>query len=306
MTRIKVTSTTWDQDRAFLKDIRKQVFIQEQGVDERLEWDKEDATCEHFVAFVDGEAAGCARLVGNKKIGRMAVLKAYRGKGVGKEILDHIKRHASQKRYTRLELSAQCHAYEFYRRSGFNACSSPYDDANIPHIDMEHRVFSPEDQEDRQFDMNTDQAIYHSKNIFESQGYFDILIGQCNKSIILCIKDIRHPLLSNENLLSRIKFLARTNRYFKVLILVNNYHPSFNDSALFKLAQRLPSFIEIKTTTDAIPYQWVFDSSSWVNLTDNDCRFCFSDRSNIKNYMERFNQWWSHSKSILDTKRLSI
>jgi len=306
MTRIKVTSTTWDKDRVSLKEIRNQVFIQEQGVDERLEWDKEDAKCEHFVAYIDNEAVGCARLVDNKKIGRMAVLKAYRGKGVGKEMLDHIKRHASQRRYTRLELSAQCHAYEFYRSSGFSACSSPYEDAGIAHIDMELRVFSQDENTTGQFNIHSDDKIYHGETPLEASGYFDILLSQCRRSMIFCLTDARHPLCNHGNLLSKIKRLAKINKHFKVYILIASYHPSFNDTPLFKLAERLPSFIEIKTTNDAISQHLTFDGSAWMDLYNNESRFCYSDKAKVKHFMERFNKWWAHGKHILDTKRLSI
>ena len=306
MTRIKVRSTTWDQDRVSLKEIRNQVFIHEQGVSERLEWDKEDTSCEHFVAYMDNEAVGCARLVGNKKIGRMAVLKAYRGKGIGKEILDHIKRHASQKRYTRLELSAQCHAYEFYRSCGFTAHSSPYEDANIPHIDMELRVFSHDEDSKSQYYKNSDSDIYHGKSHLEAEGYLDILLSQSHRSIILCINNMQHPLINHEGLINRIKIASRANKHFKTYILVSNYHPSFNDTALFKLADRLPSFIEIKTSSDNIPTHWVFDSNAWMDFDGSESRFCYSDRAKIKHFMERFNKWWSHGKHIMDTRRLSI
>ena len=306
MTRIKVSSTTWDKDRVSLKEIRNTVFIEEQGVDERLEWDNEDSKCEHFVAYVDDEAVGCARLVSNKKIGRMAVLKPYRGQGVGKEILDHVKRHSSQKRYTRLELSAQCHAYEFYRSSGFSACSAPYEDAGIPHIDMEHRVFSHEDASDEQYSLNSDNNLYHAHSALEASGYFDILLSQCRRTMVFCLTDARHPICNHGNLLSKIKRLAKINRHFKVYILIGSYHPSFNDTPLFKLAERLPTFIEIKTTGDAISHHLTFDGNAWMDMYNNESRFCYSDKAKVKHFMERFNKWWSHGKHIQDTRRLSI
>jgi predicted GNAT family N-acyltransferase len=306
MTRIKVSSATWDKDRVSLKGIRNQVFIIEQGVSERLEWDNEDAKCQHFIAYINNEAVGCARLVDNKKVGRMAVLKAYRGKSIGKEILDHIKRYASQKRYTRLELSAQCHAYMFYRNSGLTACSAPYNDAGIPHIDMELRVFSHNEVTNSQYDMDSDNHIYHAKDNIESQGYIDILLSQCNRSIILCLNDTQHPLINHEHLLSKIKLLARTNKHFKTYILINNHHVNSYGSALFKLADRLPSFIEIKTTANTIPSHCFFDSRAWIDLNGSESRFCYSDRAKVRHFMERFNKWWNHGKHIRDTRRISI
>jgi predicted GNAT family N-acyltransferase len=306
MNHIKVKSAVWDKDRVSLKEIRRQVFVEEQGVDERLEWDNKDADNEHFIAYIDNEAVGCARLVDHKKIGRMSVLRAYRGKGVGNEILDHIKRKAVQNRYTRLELSAQCHAYEFYRRSGFQACSAPYQDAGIPHIDMDLRVFSHEEAGASQFYIGSDQDIHHGTSIPEAQGYLSIMLSQVNRSVILCINDIKHPLCNHKPLLELLKRLARSNKHFKAYILIGNYHPTFNDTPLFKLADRLPSFIEIKTASEAVPCQWVFDGSAWLDFQGNESRFCFFDRSKVKHFMERFNKWWTRGKHISSTKRLSI
>jgi predicted GNAT family N-acyltransferase len=306
MSEIKVKSASWDKDRVSLKEIRRQVFVIEQGVDERLEWDNDDANSEHFIAYINGDAVGCARLVGNKKIGRMAVLKAFRANGVGSKILDHIKRHSSQKRYTRLVLSAQCHAYEFYRSNGFEAFSVPYEDANIPHIDMEHRVFSQDESEDSQYYMKSDQQIHHGDSIIQAEGYLDIALSQVSRSVILCINDIQHPLCSNKNLLNRLKIMARTNKHFKCYILITNYQPKFNDTALFRLADRLPSFIKIKASSEPVTSHWVFDSNTWLDFKGNESRVCYSDRSKIKHFMERFNKWWTYGKQITDTKRLSI
>lgn len=306
MTRIRVVSTTWEKDRVSLREIRDEVFIKEQGVSKDLEWDRLDDKAEHFLAYVDGDAIGCARLIDNKKVGRMAVLPAFRQHGVGQELLDHIKRHASQRRYTRLELDAQCHAYDFYRRSGFTASSKPFEDANIPHIHMECRVFSHEDDHGSQYQIGHDDKIYHGQSLLDAKGYVDICLSQARRSLVMCVKDITHPIYSHDNLLERVKLLARTNRHFKTYVLLGNYHPTYNDSSLFKLADRLPSYVEIKTTQEAIPCQWIIDSTAWFDFEGADSRICYADRGKIKKFMERFNKWWSHAKHIQDARRLSI
>lgn len=305
MNQIKVIGAKWDKDRVALKEIRQQVFIQEQNVPEDLEWDNDDLTCEHFIAFNGSEAIGCARLIGQKKIGRMAVLKPFRSMGVGKMIIDHIKRHASQKRYTRLELSSQCHAYAFYKKCGFEAFSLPYNDADIPHIDMAHNVFS-QSNEPGLFDFDNDSAIHHGKDLLEAQGLLDIMLSQTRRSIILCLKDLSHPLCRHEGLIQKIKQLARHNRGFKVYILINHYVTQNNDHSLFRLQDRLPSFIEIRSTPDTIPCQWLMDSTAWFDFELTDSRACFSDRAKIRHFMERFNKWWHNAQPIIDARRLSI
>lgn len=305
MSQIKVTGAKWDKDRVALKEIRHQVFILEQHVPEELEWDKDDIDCEHFIAYVGDEVAGCARLVNQKKIGRMAVLKPFRGMGIGKQIIDHIKRYASQKRYTRLELSSQCHAYSFYYKSGFSAFSLPYEDAGIPHIDMAHNVFS-QHNDTGLFNFSDDTAIHHGKSLIQAQGYLDILLSQTRRTLILCFKDLSHPLSRHQGLAEKIKQLARHNRHTKIYILIGQYHPQYNEHPLFRLQDRLPSFVEIRSTRDSVPCQWIMDSTAWFDFELNDSRVCFSDRAKIKHFMERFNKWWHNAQAIADARRLSI
>ena len=67
--------------------IRVRVFVKEQGVPHEIELDRDDERATHFLAVQSGKAVGTARVVmrrGSAKIGRMAVLKSYRRKGLGK------------------------------------------------------------------------------------------------------------------------------------------------------------------------------------------------------------------------------
>ncbi len=305
MHAIKVVGTSWRKDRGSLKKIREQVFIIEQGVPQKLEWDDLDDAAKHFIAYSGEEIVGCARLTDHKKIGRMAVLKPYRHQDVGRELIDHIKRFASQKRYTLLQLSAQCHAYEFYRRCDFNAYSTPYEDAKIPHIDMEHRVFSQNTQAS-QYACLTDNNIYNASNLMEIKGYFDIALSQSHKKILLCIEDLSHPISKDHELLSKIKYLARNNRHFKFQILLGSYHSSYNDHALFKLSARLPSFIEIRLNSEVNPHLWLFDDNAWLTADHALGKVCYADRGAVKNHTEKFNRWWHSAKAIQSARQLSI
>ncbi len=304
MTGVRVVNANWEKERVALKQIREQVFVKEQNVHKELEWDGLDGQALHFIAFKDEQAVGCARLLENKKISRMAVLKEYRNQGIGRQIIDHIKRYASQKRYTLLQLSAQCHAFEFYRQSGFNAHSSPYEDADIPHINMECRVFSQDSGLD--YTTNQDTKLYHGIHPIEALGYLDIMLSQCKRTLTLCISDLSHPLCRNPSLLRKIQLLARKNRHFKTHILIGQYQPSYNDHTLFKMMNRLSSFVEIRTCKDSINNHWVIDDTAWFEFDGNESRACYSDRARTKHFMERFNRWWHHAKVIQGARHLSI
>lgn len=305
MSKITVRTTQWRHDRAELAEIRRKVFIDEQGVDESLEWDNKDEDAEHFIAYRDGIAIGCARLIDHKKIGRMAVLESERGNGFGTEILDHIKRHASQKRYTLLELDAQCHAFLFYQNNGFTASSTPFDDAGIPHIKMEHRVFS-EYQNDQSYIFNQDGAMYRGGELLECEGYLDIALSQTRHSIIISVKDLNHPITRHPLLLSHIKRMAKQNRHFKVCLLLNMYHASYNEHPIFRLQDRLPSYIDIRIAGEAIPTKWIFDGCAWFDYETNNCRVVYGDRPRCSQLLERYKRWWHSASAPLDARRLSI
>ena len=133
-----IQPVTWQTHAAPLKKVREEVFIKEQHVPVALEWDGMDEAAQHLLAFSDrGEAIGCARLTGDGSIGRMAVLKPWRGLGVGHALLTKAVSLYQQQGVGRITLSAQVHAIPFYEKSGFKRCSEPYWDADILHVDMQ-------------------------------------------------------------------------------------------------------------------------------------------------------------------------
>lgn len=125
-----------DQAWAYCRHIRTQVFIVEQAVPDALEWDAEDASAQHLLAMMGQAPVGCASVLPNGYIGRMAVLPAWRGRGVGAALLKQAVAMCRVSGQRQARLSAQTHAIDFYARAGFVVISTPYLDANIPHVDM--------------------------------------------------------------------------------------------------------------------------------------------------------------------------
>jgi ElaA protein len=119
--------------------LRREVFIVEQGIDEKEEWDDLDGEAEHLLAY-DGETpVGTARLFlkgDTGKIGRICVLKSRRGTGFGADLVNFAVARFRAQGAAKVFLSAQCYAIPFYERCGFAAEGPEYDDAGIPHRDM--------------------------------------------------------------------------------------------------------------------------------------------------------------------------
>ena len=133
---IHIIQTTWHKDEAHLRAVRTPVFVEEQHVTPEFEWDEIDATAIHLLASLNGEPIGCLRIIDYYKIGRMAVLKQYRGIGLGTSLLlgavEICKKYGSKQ----VALSAQTHAITFYEKAGFKQISGEYCDVDIPHVDM--------------------------------------------------------------------------------------------------------------------------------------------------------------------------
>ena len=132
-----VVAVDWQAAGTALAEIRRRVFIEEQSVPEALEWDGLDENAVHVLASDNANRPiGCARLLPQGKIGRMAVLPEWRGSGVGRTMLETLVALARAQRLSEVRLSAQTHAIPFYEQAGFRVCSEIYDDAGIPHRDM--------------------------------------------------------------------------------------------------------------------------------------------------------------------------
>jgi predicted GNAT family N-acyltransferase len=134
----KVKQVNWFDQRDQLCAVRRVVFIDEQNVPAALEWDGADEHASHVLAIaLDGEAVGTARIKGDGRIGRMAVVKAWRGRGVGSSMLAALLDIAVKQGCTRAHLHAQTHALAFYARYGFTAVGDEFDEAGIPHRAMQ-------------------------------------------------------------------------------------------------------------------------------------------------------------------------
>ncbi|WP_397452473.1 GNAT family N-acetyltransferase [Pseudomonas sp. NA-150] len=136
MNKIHVRVADWQKDNADIRRIREAVFIVEQCVPPELEWDAEDPSAMHFLAFEGDFPIGTARLLPHGEIGRLSVLKDWRGLKVGDALMDAIITQAEAKGLKQQRLSAQVQATRFYERLGFTIVSGEFLEAGIPHVDM--------------------------------------------------------------------------------------------------------------------------------------------------------------------------
>ena len=121
--------------------VRTEVFVQEQKIPLEMEWDEADLTALHAVAYNGlGQALGTARLLETSpkiaKVGRMAVKRVLRGSSIGSDLLRVLTDLARQRSYHEIVLHAQRSAQGFYARAGFVVRGEPFNEVDIPHIEM--------------------------------------------------------------------------------------------------------------------------------------------------------------------------
>lgn len=123
-------------------DIRKQVFIEEQGFTE--EFDDVDAVATHLVLYDDGRPVATCRYFRDGErnernayvVGRLAVLKEFRGKSLGAAVLREAERQIKALNAETVLLSAQVQAKGFYEKQGYAATGTLFYEEDCPHIRM--------------------------------------------------------------------------------------------------------------------------------------------------------------------------
>lgn len=122
------------------REIRKQVFEDEQGF--QNEFDEKDAISTHIVLFDKDKVpvAACRIFHDVEKdsyiLGRLAVVKEYRGKNIGSVVVGEAERYVHKKGGKRIALHAQCRASAFYVKLGYTEFGSIEEDEGCLHIWM--------------------------------------------------------------------------------------------------------------------------------------------------------------------------
>lgn len=142
MQKVKIADNPLKKEHAY--EVRRTVFVEEQGVPLHIELDEYDDSATHFVGYDSDRpiAAGRVREVesGIGKVERVCVLPAYRGQHVGVLMMNGMEEYARSVNLFKLKLNAQSYAIPFYEKLGYTVTSPEFMDAGIPHRAMEKSV----------------------------------------------------------------------------------------------------------------------------------------------------------------------
>jgi predicted GNAT family N-acyltransferase len=132
-----VKPVNWLASQEAIRALRTRVFVEEQRIPEELEWDDEDEHSYHVLVYAsDGTPVGTGRLLRDGRIGRMAVLKEWRGRGAGSALMKYLLWLANKMGFDEVKLHAQTRAAPFYQKHGFQPEGEVFMEAGIPHIVM--------------------------------------------------------------------------------------------------------------------------------------------------------------------------
>lgn len=233
---IDIRPADWARDHSALADIRRRVFIDEQGVPEALEWDDADADAQHWLATLDGAPVGTARLLRNGHIGRMAVLRHGRGRGIGRALLAAAVEQASAAGLREVYLHAQTHALAFYERSGFVAEGPEFQDAGITHRTM-RRVLR----------LQRLLGVDGGRIRAERRGAALDLARQCRRQLRLLSNDLDPEMFDRADFIDAVSRLARTVRNAEIRLLVLDVKPIVQRGhGLLELQRRLSSKVRMR------------------------------------------------------------
>lgn len=138
-TMIRIRLADFAADRDVIRELRSDVFVEEQGVPRELELDARDPRCVHVLAFFDESPVGTARvdLEHGARVGRLAVTRPMRGRGIGTALMRRLHELARERGFARVWCHAQAAAEPFYAQLGYSAVGERFVEAGIEHVRME-------------------------------------------------------------------------------------------------------------------------------------------------------------------------
>lgn len=247
----EVAPVDFEAAREALHAVREIVFIQGQNVPTEIERDALDPRCFHVLArAADGEPIGTGRLTPQRRIGRMAVLEAWRGRGVGDALLRALVSLARERGWPEVSLHSQASATGFYARHGFLPTGPRFMEAGIEHQTMALSLTGPAAVETRE------------------QGVVAILatVADARRTVRIYSRELDPGLLDAPEVLAAFRAFAVRGGEFRILVQDADA-PRRRLAPLINLSQRLPSAFAFRAVGDpvdhAYPSAFIVSDVAW-------------------------------------------
>ncbi|MGB1092145.1 MAG: GNAT family N-acetyltransferase [Oceanobacter sp.] len=254
---INLIETDWAAHQHELISVRRAVFIEEQGVPESLEIDQWDESSIHLLAFKDDVPLGCARLLPDGHFGRFAILRPYRQSGIGRRLFDCLEQTAIRMGFNQLKAAAQCDALDFYLKAGFEANAPFFDDAGIPHIDIQKNLNTTAGQQNTTMQLGRDRYQYQFDTPLEITGFVQAMLSQSPSQLDILVADIHEPGWNSQQLINSLsRYLTQSHRH-RLRLLINQ-DKGISERPLMQLMARISSRCEILVNEQINRNNWIF------------------------------------------------
>ncbi len=309
----------WSVDEQALRAVRTAVFIEEQQVPEDEEWDGDDALADHVLARSrDGEPVGTARLTPDGRIGRMAVLKPWRGMGIGAALLRHLVERARERGLQHLSLHAQLHALPLYAAAGFVAVGPEFDECGIAHRKMTLDL-APEDPSARPTAGRMAPPAGHRERLSASRAgdlrdaTLAVSLG-ARHELRLYTRDLDPPIYEDPAIVEAFRKVALSGRRADIRILLQDPTRVVREGhRLIDLGQRLPSVVHVRVPAEEdLGYVSAFllnDAGGFLFRpfgdryeAEGDCYYP-PRRDELARYFEEV---WTRAHAPVELRRLSL
>lgn len=283
-----------------LRAVREPVFVQEQQVPIELEWDELDPVCVHVIARdAAGKPIGTGRLTPEHKIGRMAVLPEWRGRGVGDALLLALIEEAAQRRWPELRLHSQASAVGFYVKHGFVPYGDRFMEAGIEHQSMRRQIGGPTAIDTREAAVAITTAI----------------ITATRRELCLYSRHLDPGLFDAPEVLEALRRLATRRQRVDIRILLQDAGtPQRAHAPLIGLGQRLSSVFAFREITDPADHGYASafianDSGGYYfrtlgNRFDGEAALDFGGRA--RQLADGFMPAWERARVVTEFRALDI
>ena len=312
----RVEPADYTVDFADLRAVREPVFVLEQQVPIDEEWDELDPQCRHVIARDSSDRPiGTGRLTPERKIGRMAVLAEWRGKGVGGAILEALMDEARALGWPEVTLNSQTHAMPFYASYGFEPFGEEFMEAGIPHRKMRKALGAPDPGRRPRPAPTGDAALIEIGSEAEVRELCAQVITRARREIRVFTRDLEATLYAHPAIVEAMRAFATSGRGPQVRILVvepERLHAEGH--ALLPLAQRLSSVFALRTPVDpedrqAAESYLVADEAAYVFrplATRFEGSACLDGPARARQLAQAFDRRWERARELTELRALGV
>lgn len=300
-----------------LQAVRTAVFVDEQGIAPEQEFDELDRVCHHMLARDSQRLAiGTARITAQGQIGRLAVLRAWRGQGVGSSLLRMLIEKARGLRLSGVYAHAQLSAMAFYQKAGFVAEGEVFMEAGIPHRLMRLNL-TPSSQTERATPKPRPASLPAERIETPELALqaSETLIVQARRQLCIYSRDLEYGLYGQPVIVEALKqFVLRQPEAVAQIIIQEPANLRGKSHPLLELAQRLSSHFLIRAPVEEADLQ--YPSAFMLNDRDGYLFRQFGNRfeghwspnapAACRQLQEEFELMWQRSLPCYEFRTLGI